>query len=319
MTNCAHSTLKIVPDESLSTIEIDGHPYTAFAFTRREAREEIICTMHRKENTNNLEVFRLAAFCSKHRIRLTMFGTLNQFPLFSLFADSVILADVEYTLSGIYDDLDCAGGWTSAIAPQVPAGITVHDLCQERAVVYGEKPTGILAQACLEIGDEEILEQFTDLTVQVRRSSYDVYMQFISRGLIASNSIVCEIKESHDCHGKMFRGMIERRASETGLRVVADRNLLRRICGEAGQHYMAVQSLAAMLSGCSWVCYGGSANLFSFFPFKALLLFDRFVEEELCTKLSRVRFGDNGFPLFSPDEMFRLDDALVSRIRQFTD
>jgi hypothetical protein len=315
---CPHPVLSIVPEHLLTTIHIDGRPYVSFQFNQKQFSDVLICTMHREENTNNLEVLRLAAYCRLHRIKLTMFGTLNQFPLFSLFADSVILEDVQHSLCAIYDDVDHPHKHTTAIPAILPPSLKVHDLCLKGFIMYGEKPTGVFAQALSEVNDEEVVEHFANATVHVISSSYKTYLRLKQEGFIDECAIICELKEYAFCHGTMFRDMIESRAKETGLSVITNRTRLRQLSTEAGQHYMAVQVLASMLSGWSWVCYGGSSNIFSFFPLRVLLLSDCYVQQDLCAKLSRARFRERGFPMFDANEFFALDDTLVSRIRAFT-
>ena len=170
-----------------------------------------------------------------------------------------------------------------------------------------------------EVSDEDVVREFAWPTVTVRESSRECFKSEIFEDRYRY-LLQCEIKEFQDCSGRDFRDRIHTASMLGLLRATTDREWMRDLARRCGQHYMAVQYLASLYLGWSWVCYGGSSNLFAFFPVKTLLLSDAYVWPELSRKLCRARFPDETFPLINEEQdvLFKCDAEMMQKVRNFT-
>lgn len=270
----------------------------------------IVCTMHRRENWNNLEIFKLAILLRRKRIRLVMFGALNQLPMFSLFADAVILRSMPNYLQNAYGDVIRPGHVTDMQTISLPRELNVIDMSIEPKF-NGHKLHPYLEEAIKTITDEEVVEVFKFPTIWIRQSSFDLFESLP----IPKNMIGCEMKEHYgSTDWKMRLRMVGDQ-----LPLIYDRAYFRNLCNTCGEHYMAVTCLMSLLKNWMWICYGGSCNIHSFFPFKCLLLSNSLVYPDLSQMLSDARFGPSPFPMFDYQQevFFDLSASLIEEIKRF--
>lgn len=305
------ANLAIVPDHWLKELEIEDRTYKTYDFRAGPWKHEMIFAMHRLENGNNLEVLKLALYCRRRHIKMTMIGVLNQFPLFSIFADAVILCSAENYLDEAYVDHVAPQHYTCYKTPPLPESIMVTNLDRMLAVATGKEYEGhILTAAMLEVSDDEVVDAFADVTVRVRSSSYDLYHRLCNQRRIPRFTLIAELKEYCGAHGFLWRNALNAWAEKSGVRVITDRSWQIALAGDCGEHYMAVQCLGSILSGWAWYCYGGSTNIMSFFPFKLLVISDAFAQYSLAHKLSLARFGESIFPCYPERHLENLEAAV---------
>lgn len=284
-----------------------GYTYIDFREVPEEPPSVFIGTAHREENYNNIELFKLALYCRKKGTKLVMFGQRNHLPLFSTFADAMIYPTMEPD-QDLYGDFNDNQNITTYDPPSIPNGFGITDLSLYDYVDHeGDKPS-ILGRAMLEISDEEVVEHFTDIQIHVLEQSVEVYDRLRRENVLLPGFIVCEMKEHAICHGPRYREIADQAARDLKLPFITAREWLHKLAKECGQDYMAVQCLASAILNWSWICDGGSANIFSFFPFKVLAMRDVFIPEALMRELHHARFGRGIFPYFNTESFFaRLD------------
>jgi len=305
------SKINVIPDEDFEVIKIEGKTYIRYSLTEIRG-DPMVCTMHRGENWNNLEVLKFAIHCRRLGIRLIMFGALNQFPVFSIFADEVILRSEPNYLEHCYADASDPNHITSMVRIEQPLSLQIADLTIEGWLCNGERTHEVFEQAMDQVSDQDVIDEYSDMEISIFKSSENRFNNMS----LPSDMIACELKQHAGSTGWIRK--LERRCGE--LPLIYNRDYFRALCMASGQHYMAVTCLLAMRKNWMWVCYGGSCNIMSFFPFKVLLLSNSLVHKNLSRKLSESRWGINGFPMFDmqQEKFFELSDALVERIKQFS-
>lgn len=308
--------LRVLQPNDLTQIEVDGVKLSRVDLTDRKRAHCVCCTMHRTENGNSLEVLKFALWCRKNGVHLTMFGAMNQLPIFSVFADACLLAESPRYLEHAYSDIDNSTHYTTYNPPAIPPSLNVIDL-DRMAEVSGEREERtVMGTAMKEITDEEVIQAFSKIVVSVRKSSLDLFARKVV-GLIPRNTIVCELKEHDLCGGRELREKLRIFEAKSEIRMLTGRSFIRDLCNLCGDHYMAVQCIGSIYENWSWFCNGGSANIFAFFPFKTVVMRDVFVPHELTRWLSMSRFGCGLFPMFSPEEFLSMDFQTVERLRKF--
>ncbi len=157
----------------------------------------------------------------------------------------------------------------------------------------------LVVEAMETIDDDEVIETFVWPEIYIRQSTWEVF-----QNLQLPEDVVC-------CEAKLGWGFANEirewlRASGLpnvrGFEQVFQHNLLRKV----GAHYMGIQFLASWLKNWTFICIGGSANLFSIVPVKGLILFDTWFNNsstEVCLRgLAQRRYGSlgNEIPVFLP-------------------
>ena len=134
---------------------------------------------------------------------------------------------------------------------------------------------------------------------------------------------MCEIKpafeggkmrETLDHNRELFRQPI------LGVSWEEQRKLLDKV---GHQHYMGVQLLASLFKGWSFLCFGGSSNLFSLLPARVIHLSDTHCKPhyDLLRKLAVARWGENLgnlCPAFDNIILENLQD-FAERVNTFTE
>jgi hypothetical protein len=273
--------VKLVDTENQNGI----HYYTA-----RNCNNNFIIAPHNSENSNSLELLKFRLWAERQNRGITCVGVLNQLPLFSQFADRMILRDKPDVLRESYTSIFSFYG----IDPSVPAGEPGDplDVAIPPQIANDIKTYPELMRTVVEsISDDEVIERYQSPSVLIRRSTWELFHSLD----LPSNIVMCEIKPYFD--GPAMRDAIERNRSLFrypihGLHWEHQQKLTE----QAGQHYMGIQVLASLLRNWTYVCYGGSSNLFSLLPVKVALLSDTHCVPHypLVRKLAVARWGDLG-------------------------
>lgn len=321
MNSALQPTFKIVKKDELTPARFNGIDYYFHKFTHTPAEKTITATMHVRENTNNLEVLKLALYCRALGIRLCMFGSANQFPLFSIFADEMIFErDRRHALSAAYDDIGGTERHTTYEPPTMPPLIKAADLTRESEFIALREPIhDRLRHAMSVVSDDEVVAAFANATIHVREWSYEVFDELSRHNTFQPDRIIFEMKECASSHGAALRDTIAKQLWDYGIDTESDRSKQAALCETCREHYMAVQLLASIFYNWTWLCYGGSSNLFAFFPVKKLLLSDAYVWPDLSRKMSAAKWGSSGFPLINEEQNLLTDMSpeLAERIRTF--
>lgn len=310
-----NSSLRLIAEDHFLEETIDGRKFRVLELNKQTGKPMRRYAIHRIENTNNLEVFKLAIWVRKRGEQLSMQGTLNQLPLLALFADEVVLEDFPDATAEIYDDVAAPHRHTSyKSGPLLPG---YQDLCRMEAMVANPNSTNDpadwhedLRAAMNEVAVEEVVEEFCGARLVVRQESFHLWLRLRNAGAIPPRcAIVGEIKAFTGSFGPKFLDLMQRWAATNGVEFHANREKQRDLARKCGSHYLAVQCLGGFLDHWAFVCYGGSSNLFSFFPFRHILLSDTFTNTQISRWLAEKRFGESGkvFPMFDP---YRFVEAL---------
>lgn len=261
-----------------------GRNHYCYRINHVPRSRSIIATMCQVENVTNLEILKFALWCRKNDTKLTMYGFLNQLPLFSVFADEVILQD--------------SPQWATDLYAQNPNSVTTYYTHRIFSNFNGieldhpaeeDKWPDFLTIADKEISDDEVAEQFKYPLIHIRQNAIDAYDKLSAGGIIKKNLIMCEVKTDH-CGGNHLLSIFDNATKNYPLPISYDLPLKLKLSSAAGQDYMSVQLLASALSNWMWICYGGSSSIFPFFPVKILSLSDAYCRHKTIRKLFNARF-----------------------------
>lgn len=288
--------IKLIDDfQRLDLIGVNHHYYE---FNKVESQNEILLFLNLHEHYNNVELFKVALFCRKHNHRLVVYSHLNELPLVSTFADAGIFysRDDHNIYEGISKykyDLGLVGGLFNESLTH--AARQVWSLSR----VYGKTPL-LLDLIDKEISDEEVVENFSFPTICIRKSAYEKYQILQNMDVIKDNLVICEVKDAKDCGGPSLLENLKEKSKGFALDIKTDMEFNRNMFGLCGQDYMGVQILSSFLNNWMWILYGGSCNIFPFFPVKILSMSDQTIIPSLNRKMSVARFGEMGevFPEF---------------------
>jgi hypothetical protein len=284
--------------ENFQRIDLIGVNHFYYEFNKDSKSGEVLLFLNLHEHYNNLELFKVSLFCRRHNLRLVAYGHLNELPLFSTFADAAIMysRDDHEIYDGIsryvYDHGLVGGIFNESLSHAVRQ-------CWSLGRVAGKKPL-LLEIIEKEISDDEVVKEFAFTKICIRKQAYAKYQILKSIGLIKSDTIVCEVKNAHDCGGPHLLNTLREASKDFELNIELDIEFNKKMFGLCGQDYMSVQVLASFLDNWMWILYGGSCNIFPFFPVKILSMADQTILPELTRKMSIERFGEIGkiFPEF---------------------
>jgi hypothetical protein len=272
--------------------DLIGINHFYYEFNKTIKSKEVILFLNLHEHYNNLELFKVALFCRKNDTRLVVYGHLNEFPLFSTFADAAILYS--------RDDHDIYNGISQYTYDHGLVGSIFNESlshavreCWSLGRVAGKKPL-LLDIIEKEISDEDVVKEFSFPKIFIRKQTYTKYQILKNIGLIKDNLIVCEVKSASDCGGPHLLKILKEKSQNFDLFIETDINFNKKIFGLCGQDYMGVQILASFLNNWMWILYGGSCNIFPFFPVKIISMADQTILPEITRKISIERFGEIG-------------------------
>lgn len=215
--------------------------------------KEIIIAPHWNESYINLELFKLAIYCKKNKIKLTSLGSMNQLPFFGTFSDEVIcLKDTH--LHNIYSSNYSSFGTDGSYFKQIPNFVDIY--------AGGMGMLGFPEANSVSI--DEVIETYTFPSIFLRKSTLD-YFSSLS---LPSDIIYCEVK-SH-FYPKLTNIIKNNFPDAVGL----DKNFQRELLKDAGDHFMGVQLLSSFFNGWQFVAAGGSVNVFSTLPVRPLLFLE---------------------------------------------
>jgi hypothetical protein len=269
---CCH-TIRLIDDESFERTEVDrlwtgdSSPLDLWSLDINQGNWEK--TVHIlpifKENEHNTELFKLKLYCERENIQLVSHGRLNQLPLLSQLSDRVVL-DGGASMNSLYTE-------------------SSHYCTRQRRMEKDER----FWKCAKEISDEEVVEKFKSTTLCIRRSSYEFFL----KENFPKRLVVAEIRLGNDQQKKY----VEKNSPVeiTGLDYEFQRSLVKR----SNHHYMSLQVLGSLLNQWSWICGGGSANLFCLLPVNCLILTEagkmfRPSTRNIIRKLAQNRFAELG-------------------------
>lgn len=302
------ATSKLIPPKDHYFYDFNPH---------KKFDQTIVATMHQWENYNNVEVLKFGLWCNKNNIKLIMYGFMNQLPLFGLFADAVVLQDVESWSNALYNATEAEGFGSSYIVDQISFeklryyqkmfSNGVFDL--SRDIVFNhdhplfsnstednEYKTWpiLLSLAEKEISNKEVAEKYSDPVIYIRRSAKNKYEELVSKNIIRNNILMCEVKTGYYCGGEHLISCFKNATQNYDIEICTDIDFKKEFSSMCGQDYMSVQMLCSGFSNWMWACYGGSSNIFPFFPIKLLSVSDAYCRYELIRELFRSRLGELG-------------------------
>jgi hypothetical protein len=308
-------SIKLLKENDFEIKNLFGMNHYCYNFNSKTYKNSIIATMHNMENTNNLEVLKFALWCKKNDIKLTMYGLLNQLPLFGIFADSVILQDKENWSKNIYPQKIGDHDATHYAAENMFEKFELFDRADDtenrfnsciNLFRHGESPPNqwpvLLSLADREISDEEVVEHFSFPTIYIRSDAYKKYKQLKNNGKIQDNLIVCEVRVSGGCGGEHLLSVFKEKTKDYPLPICFDLDFRKNLCAACGQDYMAVQILCSLISNWMWIAYGGSSNILPFFPIKIISISDIYCRYDLIRKIFIKRYGQELGQIFPEQE-----------------
>lgn len=307
---------------------IDLNPQKKFA-------HEIVITPHYWENYGNIVFWKLKTYCERNNIKLIAFGLLNQLPLFSTFADKMILQNKE-NMSEIYRGGSMIGADKEYIKYLTDAEYTeVKTVWYKHIVVMNpparptrqykllQKRLPYYTSAAREVSDEEVAEKFTNLNTSIRQSSFDMFQKM----RLPKNVIVCEFKTSVLGHQRFHlfpvHKWILRNKENFALPLVGlNKVLQKKILSECGNHYMSIQILASLFNNWQYMCQGGSANLMCMLPVKSIMFNEQWINPCRSVKntirlIYQNRYGEIGtkIPTICPiEEINKRPENLLNTI-----
>jgi hypothetical protein len=166
----------------------------------------------------------------------------------------------------------------------------------------GENWPLLLEIANNQISDDEVVESFCFPKIFIKESSYKKYLDISSE--MKKDLVVCEVKTldkksdeylklGYDT-GDIFLNNLRDSAKGHPLKIVTDKQENKKMAELCGEDYMGVQILCSFIKNWMWICFGGSSNIFPFFPVKILSLCDQTLCIDLIRKISIRRFGKIG-------------------------
>ncbi len=178
----------------------------------------------------------------------------------------------------------------------------------------------------MEIEDEEAADAFVSKDIYIRKSSLDLF-HILN---VPKNQIVCEFKNlSYGRQAQtpyllpVFEWVLINKEQFSLPVVGIDRVFQNDLLGETRHHYMSIQILASFLSNWFFLCIGGSSNLMSVLPIKALLLTDKFINFNasalnILRLHSEKRLGELGkqIPILRPAANLANKVDMISSINQ---
>lgn len=306
--------IKLVSNDKFETRSIYGVDHLYYQFNKKEYAREVLLFLNLHEHYNNLELLKFALMCKRYSTKITVYTNINEFPLVSTFADAAILypgkTDEVYRHITRYEhDRKIVGKLFDQFVSS-PHGL--HDAIGLSRTQKENWPL-LLEIAEDQISDEEVVEKFSFPEIHIRESAYIKYKQI--KNQLKENAIVCEVKVSEQKPlgydtGENFLSSLERNTKDFALEIIKDKSENAWLANICGHDYMGVQIICSFLKNWMWICYGGSCNIFPFFPVKILSMTDQTICESLTRKMSIERFGEIGkvFPEFQsliycmPDE-----------------
>lgn len=295
-------SLNVIKKSNFERLELFGRDHLVYNFNCKKYSNSIILTMHETENTNNLEVLKFALWCKKNDIRITAYGLLNQLPIFSMFADSVILQDKEDWGEKIYPDTPGNPDATHYLkhdlfdqfkSQSVREKFNFNDcirMHREPSASPGEWPT-LLSVSERSISDDEVADFFAFPNIFIREEAHQKYIKMKAEGFLPENLIMCEARVSGGCGGEHLLSVFKEKTKNYPLPICFDLNFRKELCRRSGQDYMAVQVLCSLIDNWMWIAYGGSSNILPFLPVKILSLSDMYCRPDTTRSLYLKRHG----------------------------
>lgn len=290
--------IKIISDCHFKEKQIYGIKHLYYEFNKNKFKRETLLFLNLHEHYNNIEILKFSLLCKMYNTRLVVYTHINEFPLVSTFADAAILY-VSNT-EEIYDHItryDYSRDVVGKLFNQFLS--SPHGLNDAIALsrTDSQKWPLLLEIANETISDEEVVDNFCFPKICIKETSYQKYLE-ISKEL-KENLIVCEVKTSEEKQlgydtGEIFLESLEKNTKKYILEVKTKKIFNKKLAKFCGEDYMGVQILCSFLKNWMWICYGGSSNIFSFFPVKILSLTDQTLCKELTRKMSIKRFGEIG-------------------------
>jgi len=150
--------------------QVAGLQYHRIKLTPRadDYEEEIVWHPHWHEFWGSATWLRLKLAAEKRGIKVTSFGSMCQFPLFSILSDEVVMLKPE--MGKFTQDLKTPIGLVRK-HPGYHKEFKAARWGQEPSIVHSKKWLSFVRDTSY----EEVAERFASVTVSIRRSSYELY------------------------------------------------------------------------------------------------------------------------------------------------
>lgn len=273
----------LVPDDRLKQSLI--YPkFFGVKLNNKSYRHEVYITPHYDENFINTDILKFRIFCDQYNIKITSFGSKNQFPFFSIFSDEVFLAENDQQTwynnqwSRNYNDVT-----------RIKKSPKYLDIEKKEMQSFFRRV----------IPDSAVVDRFTSRRVHILKSTYDIFEQLVAEQKLTYDQVICESKVG----STFFRDVVRR---QRFLRVAGiDQDLqMKMVEWTTPNHYMGCQILCSNMLNWRYLCCGGCSNLFSVIPMRSLCLAEQLLNEStmnILRSMSIRRYGKIGrhMPLLS--------------------
>lgn len=267
-------------------------------------KDEFFIAPHINECWCSIELLRLHIGCHKQDKKLIAYGTVNQFPLLSVFADEVILVE-----SNHYNWYGKEGNNSRIHCPCEPIQHLIDKkFLTPRVFFWKEWLKPPLQNLIQDVSDEEVVEQFADPKVWIRQESLDYFNNIKSN--LPSNIYYfdCKYNKTIDLHREKFKRYNLDRASY-GLDFEQ-----QELLNKAKDHYMTVQFLASWFNNWIFFTMSGASAIFNVLPVRwAGGWCDSTgpqVNRRVINRIAKLRFGveTTAYPI--PDQLVKIASKL---------
>lgn len=276
------SEIIIVPDKYF----IEREHYSTFTINDTFVQNIIIAPNH-DEHFLSSELFEFQLYCHQNKIKITSFSRPNYFPFLSIFSDEIILS---------YNHKD--PGWYDTFFSSNEIDFEPVKKLEEFVDLDGPEKTGSGFRNYkqvnnFEFSSFEIVESMWSRKVYIRESTYFLFQKYVKN--LPRNIIVCEIKQPGGSSDTMW---LSRKINELPNVVGTDYMFQRMLLNKTKYtNYLGFQILCSLLLGWTYVCVGGSANLFSLLPIRSIILSDNYMSlksAEIFRIIAQKQYGEFG-------------------------
>lgn len=290
-------TIKIVPESDFKPWSINP-AFDSIELNKGTWKDFIIISPCRHENYECPLLFKLKYYCEQNNIKLISFGSKNFFPLYAMYSDEVVLLKDSGNPSW-YKGFDGSSNKIDASPifdlPQY-VEMTPEEMIRWRTPVPFKKTHKIALNA----SPEKIAQRFANAPIYVREESYRKFIEV--KETLPRNVIVAEIKDNVP----MGNMLLKKKDFEV---IGLNHDWQIKLQNQVGKdNYLTCQILGSHTLNWSYICIGGSANLFSVVPIQTVFMLDWLLDVDQIKSFSQIRYGTSKLPIVLNKNQF-LHDA----------
>tara|TARA_Y100000034_G_scaffold121593_1_gene165983 strand:- start:1337 stop:2287 length:951 start_codon:yes stop_codon:yes gene_type:complete len=252
---------------------------TDVILNQKNFSNEVIIAPHHNESHAGFDLMRAKIYCEKKNTKLVVYGSLNQLPFFSVFADTVICTP-KTTFASMWTKHNNA----------TRIGTNISTIARHPNFMGDSSRFSFLKSSLAEnaksISDEEVLERFADIDITMRQESYNLFNQLN----LNKDVIHFEVKSDHSVFEEHADSMLDTLPKLKWPAQGFDHKFQRGLVEMVGDHFMSLQTLGFLLNGWCFAGLGGAINIFSILQVPSLFLADR-TAEPLMAEFSIQRYG----------------------------